>query len=135
MLRVLALVCLFLCLHIIPALAQPSPFQLIYRQDNVVSDGSTTKSNVMINVINRSGGDAKDLAVSVSVPNPYLNIDMPVFIGTIPAGKQAEILQKAELPNILIAASEPDEKIVWRIEYTNDSGQRTAVEIKGEHGI
>lgn len=118
----------------LPCFAEGPPFQLIYRQENIVSDEARTKSNLMINVINLSGMETRDISVSIPVPNPYLFIDSPVFIGTIPGNHQAEILHKAELPNDLIALSEPEENIVWRIEYTNDAGERASVEVKGVNG-
>jgi hypothetical protein len=134
--RFVTLACLFLCLPIFPALASdPPPFQLIYRQENVVADKwSNTTSDLMITVINLSGGEARDINVSISVPNPYLFVDSPVSVATIPAGRQAEILQKTSMPNDLIALSEPEEKLVWRIEYTNEAGERASVEIQGVNG-
>ena len=126
---------LLLCYALPSVAADPPKFKVIYRQDNAVSDGVKTRSNLMINIINHSQGEAQDIAASISVPNPYLPIDMPVFIGTIPDGHQAEILHKAELPDILIASAEPEENIIWRIEYTNSAGERNTVEVKGERGI
>jgi hypothetical protein len=126
---------LFLCLPNFSALASdPRTFELIYRQENVVSDELNTKSDLMITVINLSGGEARDIVVSIPVMNPYLFIDSPVFITTIPNSHQAEILHAAEMPNDLIALSEPEEKLMWRIEYADETGERVAVQIKGVHG-
>lgn len=131
--RFIILACLFLCLPVFPALASdPSPFQLIYRQENVVKDKwSNTRSDLMITVINLSGGEARDIAVSIPVRNPYLPVDSPVSFVTIPNGHQAEILQKTSMPNDQIALAEPEEQLVWRIEYSDAAGERAAVEVKG----
>lgn len=118
-----------------PCGAETPPFQIIYRQDKVVADEQKTTSNVMINVINRSGVEAKDLTVYIPVPNPYLFVGMPVLVGTMPDGHQAETLYRSELSNEVIATSEPEERIVWRIEYVNGNGEQSAVEIKGERGL
>jgi hypothetical protein len=134
--KLVILACLFLCLPLHSALASDSPpFELIYRQENVVADKwSNTTSDLMITVINLSGGEARDINVSISVPNPYLFVDSPVSVATIPDGRQTEILQKTSMPNDLIALSEPEDKLVWRIEYTNEAGERASVEIQGVNG-
>ena len=131
--RIITLVCLLLCLPVFPALAsEPSPFQLIYRQENVVTDKwSNTRSDLMITVINLSGSEARDVLVSIPVRNPYLPVDSPVSFVTIPDGHQAEILQQTNMPNDQIALAEPEEKLVWRIEYTDETGERTSVEVQG----
>jgi len=134
--RFVILACLFLSLPALSAASDPPPFQLIHRQENVTADryGDNTKSDLMLTVVNLSGGEARDIVVSISVPNPYLFVDSPVFIATIPNGRQAEILHKSVLPNDLIALSEPEERIVWRIEYTKEDGERDAIEISGING-
>ena len=132
--RIVALACLSLCLTI-PALAADTPsFQLVYRQENVVSDELNTRSDLMITVINESGGAARDIVVSIPVLNPYLFVDSPVFLTDIPAGRQAEVLHPVTMPNDLIALAEPEEKIVWRIEYIDAAGDRALVEVKGVPG-
>lgn len=135
--KALIVVCLLLSLPALPTLAAegPPPFHLIFRQENVVKDEVKTSANVMINVINRSGSDAQDILVSIPMQNPYLPNDVPVFFGTIPDGRQSEVLQLATLANDIIAAAEPEEKVVWRIEYTNQAGERTSVDVKGENGF
>jgi hypothetical protein len=134
--KLVILSCLFFCLPIFPALASdPTPFQLIYRQENVVTDKwSNTRSDLMITVINLSGGEARDILVSIPGPNPFLHVDNPVPVATIPNGRQAEILHKTNMPNDLIALSDPEEKIVWRIEYTDAAGGRASVVIPGVKG-
>lgn len=130
------LVCLFLCLPSFSALAyDPASFQVIYRQENVVTDKwSNTRSDLMITVINLSGGEARDVVVSIPVPNPYIFVDSPIRVTTIPDGRQAEILHKSSMPNDLVALSEPEAKLVWRIEYTDKVGKRLAVTIPGVKG-
>ena len=128
------LACIFLCLPICPVLANdPAPFQLIYRQENVVSSAkwSNTSSDLLITIINLSGGEARDIIVSIPGPNPYLFVDSPVSAPAIPAGRQAEILHESNMPNDLIALADPEDKMVWRIEYTNEAGTRVSVEIPG----
>jgi len=91
------LVGMFLCLPIFPVQANdPAPFQLIYRQENVVSSAkwSNTSSDLLITIINLSGGEARDIVVTIPGPNPYLFVDCPVSAPTIPAGRQAEILHE-----------------------------------------
>ena len=134
--KLVILACLFLCLPLIPAQASaPPPFQLIYRQENVVTDKwSNTRSDLMITVINLSGGEARDILVSIPVRNFLLSVDSPVLFDTIPAGHQSEILQRTNMANDQILLSEPEEKIVWRIEYTDEAGERTSVEVKGVKG-
>jgi hypothetical protein len=85
----------------------------------------------MITIINLSGGEARDIVVSIPGPNPYLFVDSPVAVTTIPAGRQAEILYESNMPNDLIELADPEERLVWRIEYTNGAGARTSVEIPG----
>lgn len=111
-----------------------APFQLIYRQENVVTDRYNTRSDLLITVVNLSGGEAGDLSLSIPVPNPYFFVDSPVLIGSIPAGRQAETLHQTNLPNDLIALSEPEENLVWRVEYTDGSGARVSVDIPGIKG-
>lgn len=111
-----------------------APFQLIYRQENVVTDRYNTRSDLLITVVNLSGGEAGDLSLSIPVPNPYFFVDSPVLIGSIPAGRQAETLHQTNLPNDLIALSEPEENLVWRFEYTDGSGARVSVDIPGIKG-
>lgn len=133
--RFVALTCLFIALSVLPAPASDTgTFELVYRQENIVADEFHTKSDLLITVINLGVGKAEDVIVSIPVLNPYLFLDSPVFVFTIPGGRQAEILHKAEMPNDLIAIAEPEEKIVWRIEYTDEAGERIAVEIKGVRG-
>lgn len=136
--RMISLACLCICLlPALPALASDSPpFQIIFRQENVVSDELNTRFDLMITVINLSGSEAREIMVSIPVPNPYLFIDSPVFVfGTsIPNGHQAEILHESEMPNDLIALADSEENLTWRIEYTNDAGVRTSVEVKGVDG-
>lgn len=136
--KLVVLACLFLCLPICPVqAADPAPFQLIYRQENVVASlkWSTTRSDLMITVINLSGGEARDVVVSIPGPNPYLFVDSPVSVATIPNGHQTEILYESNMPNDRIALADPEEKLVWRIEYTNEAGTRIAVEIPGLKAI
>ena len=128
------LACIFLCLPIFSVQANdPAPFQLIYRQENVVSSvkWSNTTSDLMITIINLSGGEARDIVVSIPGPNPYLFVDSPIAAPAIPAGRQAEILHKTNMPNDLIALAHPEDKLVWRIEYSNEAGARISVEIPG----
>ena len=121
--------------NLIAAAFTHPPFQLIYRQENVANDKwSNTRSDLLITVINLSGGEARDLVVSIPVSNPYLFVDSPVFVPTIPNNRQAEILHKSSMPNELIELSEPENNIIWRIEYTNEAGERTATEIQGVRG-
>jgi hypothetical protein len=132
--KLVILACLFLCLPFHSALASDSPpFELIYRQENVVRSlkWSSTRSDLMITVINLSGGEARDIVVSIPGPNPYLFVDSPVAVTTIPAGRQAEILYESNMPNDLIELADPEEKLVWRIDYTDAAGMRTSVEIPG----
>ena len=131
--KIVILSCLFLCLPLSAVLASDQlPFQLLYRQENLVTDKwANTRSNLMITVINLSGGEARDIVVSIPVRNPYLPVDSPVSFVTIPDGHQAEILQRTSMPNDEIALAEPDEKIVWRIEYIDEVGDRAAVEVQG----
>lgn len=133
--KLLILACLFLSLPVLPALASDlPPFQLIYRQENVASDRFNTRSDLMITVINLSGGEARDVTVSIPVANPYLYVGSPVLIASIPEGQQAEIMHKASMPNDLIAIAEPEDRIVWRIEYTNEASERVAVDVQGVVG-
>ena len=134
--KLIILACLFLCLPLVPAQASaPPPFQLIYRQENVVTDKwSNTRSDLMITVINLSAGEARDILVSIPVRNPFLPVDSPMLFDTIPDGHQSEMLQRTNMPNDQIALSEPEEKIVWRIEYTDEAGLRTSVEVQGIKG-
>jgi hypothetical protein len=136
--RLISLACLCICLlPALPALASDSPpFQIIYRQENVVSDEFNTRSDLMITVINLSGSEAREIVVSIPVLNPFLFVDSPVFVfGTsIPDGHQAEVLHESEMPNDLIALAEPLEKLVWRVEYTNDAGERASIDVKGVDG-
>lgn len=111
-----------------------APFQLIHRQENVVTDRYNTRSDLLVTVVNLSGGDARDLCLSIPVPNPYFFVDSPVLVGTIPAGRQAETLHQTNLPNDLIALSEPEDNLVWRVEYTDGTGARVAVDIPGIKG-
>lgn len=115
-----------------PALASDSPlFQLIYRQENVAVDEVNTTSNLMITVINLSGAEARDITVSIPVMNPYVFVDRPIFVATIPDNHQAEILHTTTISNEQIALSEPEENLVWRIEYTDVAGEWALVDIKG----
>lgn len=134
--RLLILACLFLSLPNLSALASDSPpFQLIYRQENVTVDRwSNTRSDLMITVVNLSGSEARDITVSIPVANPYLYVGSPVLIASVPNGQQAEILHNTSMPNELIALAEPEDQIVWRIEYTNESGERVAVDVQGVVG-
>jgi hypothetical protein len=130
----ISLLALFFCWPNLSALASDSVFELIYRQENLVVDELTTKSDLMITVINLSGGEARDIIVSIPVMNPFLFIDSPVFLNTIPNSHQAEILHAAEMPNDLIALAEPEANLIWRIEYSDETGERTSVQVKGVHG-
>lgn len=135
--KFLILVCLLLSLPALPASAaeDPPPFRLIFRQENVVSDEAKTHANLMINVINLSGGEAKDLLVSLPMQSSFIPLDVPVFLGTIPDGRQSEVVQVTALDNDTVAAAEPEERLMWRIEYTNPAGERTSVDVKGEKGF
>lgn len=134
--RLVILACLFLCLPVLPAQASdPPPFQLIYRQENVTVDRwSNTRSDLMITVVNLSGSEARDITVSIPVANPYLYAGSPVLIASVPDGQQAEILHKTSMPGDLVALAESGDEIVWRIEYTNESGERVAVDVQGVVG-
>ncbi|MBE0595858.1 MAG: hypothetical protein IH614_01165 [Desulfuromonadales bacterium] len=135
MLRIATLTSLCLGLLTFSALAaDPAPFQLLYRQGNVISDGVTTTSDLMITVVNLGGGEARDLMVSIPVQNPYLFVDSPVFLTTIPEGRQAEVLHFSEMPDDLIALSESESDLVWRIAYTAEDDSRVSVEIMGVKG-
>ena len=124
-----------LCVSALPSFAAEDPFKVVYRQDNVVNDGLKTSFNLMINVINLSGDEARSLMVTIPGQNPFLPMDMPVFVGTIPDGHQSEVLQQAKISNALIALSDPEENLLWRVEYTNSAGEKTFVDVKGERGI
>lgn len=125
-------VSLFLCLPIQTVSASDAlPFQLIYRQENVVADQDHTRSDLLITVINLSGAEARDIIVSIPVMNPYVFVDSPIFVATIPDNRQAEILHRSSISNEQIALSEPEENLVWRIEYTDATGERALVEVKG----
>ena len=133
--RLFALTCLFLCLSLQSVLAADSlPFQLVYRQENVAVDRYNTRSDLMITVLNLSGAEARDVIVSIPGPNPYLYIDSPVVVGTIPDGRQFEILHNCCLPNEVVALAEPADQLTWRIEYTDASGVRTANDVQGVRG-
>lgn len=119
----------------LPGFAEEPKFQVSYRQGNVVSDGLKTKADVLINVVNLSGDEARDLTVSIPVANKLLLADFPAFVGSIPDGHQIEILQQVELPNYQIDISVPDAQIAWRVEYTNAAGERANVEVLNEKGI
>jgi hypothetical protein len=129
---ILAFLFLFWPIGLVQA-SEPAPFQVIYRQENVVTSSkwSTTRSDLMITVINLSGGEAKDIVVSIPGPNPYLFVDSPVLVGTIPAGRQAEIRYESVMPNDQIALADPEDQLVWRIEYTDEAGARNSAEIPG----
>ena len=133
--KLLALSCLFLCLSIQPAPAVDAlPFQLVYRQENVAVDRFNTRSDLMITVLNLGGAEARDVIVAIHGPNPYLFIDSPVVVGTIPDGRQLEILHNSCLPNDVVALAEPADQLTWRIEYTDASGVRTANDVQGVRG-
>lgn len=135
MCRFILLACLFLGLSNLTALAADNPsFQLIFRQENVAADRFSTHSDLMITVVNLSGAEAGDVIVSITGPNPYLFIDSPVLVGTIPDGRQAEILHKTSMPNEVIALADSAEQLSWRIEYTDATGERAVVEVAGISG-
>lgn len=118
-----------------PCFASPDKFQVIYRQEEVLSDDVKTSANLLVNVVNLSEAEAKDVTVSIPVQNSLLAMDMPVLIGTIPGMHQAERLQKVQISNDTLLSAEPEENIVWRIEFINEAGERELVDIKGTRGI
>jgi hypothetical protein len=133
--KLIILAALFLCLPSLVAQASaPPPFQLICRQENVAVDRFNTRSDLMITVVNQGGAEARDIILSIPGPNPYLFIDSPVILGTVPAGRQAEIMHKSSMPNEMVALADPADQLTWRIEYTDEVGERVAVEVVGISG-
>lgn len=129
-------VAIFVIFQSLPCLsAEVTPFQIIYRQENIATDKFITRSDLWITAINLSGGEVSDVAVSISGPNPYLFVDSAVPISNIPDGRQVEILHPSRMPNDIVALSDPEEEIVWRIEYTDATGGRVSLEIKGVKGF
>lgn len=128
-------VALFLALQSLPvSAADAPPFHLLYRQENVSVDRYHSKSDLWVTVINLSGAEARDVTVSLPVLNPYLFIDSPVLVGTLPDRRQAEVLHPSSMPRDVVALAEPEESLVWRIEYTGEGGERGSVDVRGVRG-
>lgn len=137
MARILALLGIFLWLSAQPVLADNlpgTPFHVIYRHENVVPGEVTTKADLLITVINRSGLEARNVVVSATNPNPYYVINMPIPFEDIPAGTHKELLIHAEVPNDAAFADGENEEILWEMVYTSTSGEPVTVEIAGEKG-
>lgn len=124
-----------LCISCIPCLAAEEPFNVTYRQENVVQEEASTSADLLLSVTNLSGAEVRDVTVSAVKENSYQVINIPVPFGTIPDGLRKELLVQAVVPNLSISADRETEEVAWKIDYITVSGEPATVEVIGEKGL
>jgi hypothetical protein len=131
--KIVPLVLLACCLSALPALADDlSPFQLTYQAGDVVSYPETTIASTNITLLNCSGNEVSDVVVSIPAQEPVSNYT--IVLGAIPDGYTSQFVKTLPVTND--PASYPAEaSVMWHVEYTNSSGERTSVDLSGEPAI
>jgi hypothetical protein len=112
-----------------PVLANDA-FHLIYQQENMsVANGILTGS-LIIQVINTSGQDVKDVVVSIPGSNNVTYDNHRAVIGDVAAGQMAGVTAAINAPEEMQSGAAVHE-VVWSVEFTNSLGERQTVEITG----
>lgn len=118
-----------MCIACMPCLAAEAPFNIAFRQQNVVQEEVTTKADLLLSVTNQCGTDAYNVSVSAVQENSFLVINIPIPFGDIPNGAQKEILIQAVVPNLSISENPGAEEVVWQVEYTPANGEAATIEV------
>lgn len=128
--RILALAFFSFLLSVPLALAAdgPSPFQLTYQPGEMVSYPEAIISSTTITLLNRSGDEVSDVAVSIPAQEPVS--DYTLVLGFIPDGYTKEFLKT--VPATGASASASEASVVWHVEYTNAAGEHAALDLVAE---
>lgn len=131
-------VCIALCVFFLflamPCIAAEN-FKVTYRCEIQPSSGNTQEGYVLINVFNGSGQEIRNLDVwAPEAANPVYPA-VPVPVGDLGSGYQAEVLKPFTLPKELLIPTDGEKAVTWRIEFTNAAGEREVVDVIGKKGI
>jgi alpha-L-arabinofuranosidase len=112
-----------------PVLASDA-FHITYQQENVaVADGVLT-GDLIVNIVNISGQDAKDVAVSIPGPNNVTYDNHQALVGDVADGHMAGATAAINAPEEMQTGEAADE-VVWNVEFTNSLGERQTVAVTG----
>jgi len=127
------IIVLFLTLGMLAALqvhavAAGVEFHVQYQQVDVVKSPGKVSGLVILNVMNTSGGDVKDLSASLAGPNSILYETRSVLLGDIPDDGEVQIGVPFATP---INAGSPEKESTWVITYTDASGASHEINVIG----
>lgn len=107
-------------------------FHFNYRHQAMSSDGLTQSGVLLLNVVNVSGQDVRELVVSIPGPNKVTYDNRTIYVGDMIEGQQVEILNQFNVPQELVKTDVLEERITWEVEYTSSTGERQVTEVIGE---
>ncbi|MEA3276939.1 MAG: hypothetical protein U9Q81_16970 [Pseudomonadota bacterium] len=114
-----------------PSLAE-DPFHISYRQQNLSSDGLTQSGMLLVTVVNVSGEDVQEIMASVPGPNNVTYDNRSILVGDLAEAAQTEVLDEFQVPQELANPDAMEDNITWQVEYTDSTGERLSIEVRGE---
>lgn len=105
-------------------------FHITYQQENVIASDGILTGSLIINIVNTSGQDVKDVAVSIPGPNNVTYDNHQTMIGDVADGNQAGVNAAINAP-VEMQNGEAADKVIWNVEFTNGNGERQIAEVTG----
>lgn len=106
-------------------------FDVAYRQINVPQDAAAASGYLLVTVRNMTGSEARDVAASVPEANTVTYDDRQVFIGTLAAGQRVEVMDAIGRAQEGMPSGDMAAEALWRIEFTDATGERKTVDVVG----
>ena len=113
----------------LPAFASDA-FHITYQQENVSVTNGVLTGDLIVNIINNSGQDVKDVAVSVAGSNNVTYDNHQAVVGDVANGQMIGAITSINAPEEMQNGEAADE-VVWNVEFTNSLGERQTVAVTG----
>lgn len=131
--RLVSITCLFCVLVVLaaaPAFAGKK-FDITYRLDDVATSETTASGHLMLYVLNASGEPAKDVAIWIEGPNNVTFNNRAIHVGDLADGQPLGVMDEFSVPIEIAHPEDTEEEIVWKVEFTKATGERTVLDADG----
>ncbi len=127
----LAIAVLVMGVFVMPGMADEA-FHVNSRHEGISTDGIIVTGLLLLNVLNTSGEDVRDLEAWIEGPNRVTFDNHRIFLGDIADGQQLEIVDMLNVPKEIFNAPPVEDSLIWTLEYTKSSGERVTTTVAGQ---
>ncbi len=107
-------------------------FHLLYEKRILVEDGQTVSGVLLVQLINNSGADVRDVVAWIPEANNVTYDHRSLMFGDLAVAQPQGVLDEWTLPVEVTDTELPEGPVTWRIEYTNIIGDRVETDVVGD---